>query len=66
MAYFGYLRRDPDDSGYEFWLSVLNQPNGRVIDIVQAFIVSAEYRQRFGPLSAVEPAISLPQALTNK
>ncbi|HEY0408596.1 MAG TPA: S8 family serine peptidase, partial [Pyrinomonadaceae bacterium] len=24
MQYFGYLRRDPDEGGYQFWLSVLN------------------------------------------
>jgi hypothetical protein len=22
--YFGYLRRDPDQGGYQFWLNVLN------------------------------------------
>jgi hypothetical protein len=22
--YFGYLRRDPDHGGYDFWLNVLN------------------------------------------
>ena len=25
MQYFGYLRRDPDQSGYQFWLNKLNQ-----------------------------------------
>jgi hypothetical protein len=69
MQYYGYLRRNPDDaldhnfSGYEFWLSKLNQftlPGedardesvvlGRVrrAEMVRAFIESAEYRQRFG------------------
>jgi dipeptidyl aminopeptidase/acylaminoacyl peptidase len=24
MQYFGYLRRDPDEGGYFFWLDVLN------------------------------------------
>ena len=24
MQYFGYLRRDPDQGGYDFWLSLLN------------------------------------------
>ena len=24
MQYFGYLRRDPDQAGYDFWLNVLN------------------------------------------
>jgi Calx-beta domain len=57
MQYFGYLRRDPnggqdtDYSGYDFWLSKLNQFNGNFIDaeMVKAFLTSIEYRQRFGP-----------------
>ena len=55
--YFGYLRRNPDDppdnnlAGYNFWLSKLNQANGNFVDseMVKSFIVSDEYRQRFGP-----------------
>lgn len=49
MEYFGYLRRDPDASGYQFWLDKLNQFNGNFeqADMVKAFIVSAEYRNRF-------------------
>jgi len=49
MEYFGYLRRDPDDSGYQFWLSKLNQFGGNFeqADMVKAFIVSGEYRGRF-------------------
>lgn len=57
MQYFGYLRRNPDEgpdtdfSGYNFWLSKLNQFNGNFIqaEMVKAFISSLEYRQRFGP-----------------
>jgi hypothetical protein len=51
MQYFGYLRRDPDEDGYRFWLNKLNQFNGNFVqaEMVKAFIVSAEYRQRFGP-----------------
>jgi hypothetical protein len=57
MQYFGYLRRNPtdlpdtDDSGYQFWLTKLNQFNGdfNAAQMVQAFLVSGEYRQRFGP-----------------
>jgi photosystem II stability/assembly factor-like uncharacterized protein len=50
MEYFGYLRRDPDASGYQFWLNKLNQFNGNFeqAEMVKAFIVSSEYRQRFG------------------
>ena len=57
MQYFGYLRRNPNDapdadySGYDFWLTKLNQFNGNFVnaELVKAFITSAEYRQRFGP-----------------
>jgi uncharacterized protein (TIGR03118 family) len=51
MEYFGYLRRDPDISGFNFWLNKLNAFNGdfRAAEMVKAFILSGEYRQRFGP-----------------
>jgi hypothetical protein len=50
MEYFGYLRRDPDDSGFNFWLNKLNEHNGNFenADMVKSFIVSGEYRARFG------------------
>ncbi|HEX7316613.1 MAG TPA: CHRD domain-containing protein [Pyrinomonadaceae bacterium] len=50
MQYFGYLRRDPDAEGFNFWLSKLNQFNGDYIraEMVKAFITSIEYRRRFG------------------
>jgi len=49
MQYFGYLRRDPDESGYQFWLNKLNQFNGNFeqAEMVKAFIVSGEFRDRF-------------------
>jgi hypothetical protein len=49
MQYFGYLRRDPDEDGYQFWLRKLNQFNGNFerAEMVKAFIVSSEYRNRF-------------------
>lgn len=51
MEYFGYLRRDPDTAGFNFWLNKLNAFNGdfRASEMVKAFITSNEYRQRFGP-----------------
>jgi TolB protein len=57
MQYFGYLRRNPNDApdsdytGFDFWLGKLNQFNGNYInaEMVKAFIVSGEYRGRFGP-----------------
>ena len=50
MEYFGYLRRDPDTAGFNFWLDKLNSFNGSFInaEMVKAFISSSEYRQRFG------------------
>ena len=56
MQYFGYLRRNPQDapdndlSGYNFWLNKLNEFGGdfRRAEMVKAFLVSSEYRQRFG------------------
>jgi uncharacterized protein (TIGR03118 family) len=51
MEYFGYLRRDPDTAGFNFWLDKLNSFGGDYIksEMVKAFISSSEYRQRFGP-----------------
>jgi uncharacterized protein (TIGR03118 family) len=51
MEYFGYLRRDPDTAGFNFWLNKLNSFNGDFLqaEMVRAFISSLEYRQRFGP-----------------
>ncbi len=56
MQYFGYLRRNPNDppeanldfGGYNFWLGKLNQFGGNFVnaEMVKAFIVSGEYRQR--------------------
>ena len=49
MQYFGYLGRDPDEGGYQFWLNKLNQFNGNFeqAEMVKAFLVSGEYRARF-------------------
>ena len=58
MQYFGYLRRNPNDppeltldyQGYNFWLNKLNSFGGNYVnaEMVKAFLVSSEYRQRFG------------------
>lgn len=52
MQYFGYLRRNIDQAGYDFWLDVLirlpEPDNYR--GMVCAFITSAEYQDRFGPV----------------
>jgi hypothetical protein len=51
MQYFGYLRRDPDDSGFHFWVNKLNEFEGNFerADMVKSFLVSGEYRDRFRP-----------------
>ena len=55
MQYFGYLRRNPNDSpdtdytGFDFWLDKLNDFNGNFVnaEMVKAFLDSIEYRKRF-------------------
>jgi uncharacterized protein (TIGR03118 family) len=51
LEYFGYLRRDPDTAGFNFWFNKLNSFNGDFVaaEMVKAFLQSTEYRQRFGP-----------------
>ena len=50
MEYFGYLRRNPDQEGYDFWLNVLsNREPGNYRGMVCSFITSAEYQVRFSP-----------------
>jgi len=57
MQYYGYLRRNPtdapdnNDDGYQFWLAKLNQFGGdfNKAEMVKAFLLSSEYRNRFGP-----------------
>jgi hypothetical protein len=49
MEYFGYLRREPDAGGFDYWLAKLIQFNGNFeqAEMVRAFMVSGEYRDRF-------------------
>jgi hypothetical protein len=47
MEYFGYLQRDADASGYQFWLNALNSAPGDYRGMVCSFITSAEYQRRF-------------------
>jgi len=57
MQCFGYLRRNPNDApdenfaGFDFWVTNLNPFDGNFIDaeMVKSFLVSIEYRGRFGP-----------------
>jgi hypothetical protein len=56
MQYFGYLQRNPNDApdtsleGYNYWLTKLNEFGGdfHQAQMVKAFLVSTEYRNRFG------------------
>ena len=50
MEYVGYLRRNPDAPGFNYWLSKLNQYHGDPFqaEMVRSFILSPEYRARFG------------------
>jgi hypothetical protein len=49
MQYFGYLRRDPDQAGFNFWLGIVNNPSvSNYRSMVCAFLTSADYQLRFG------------------
>ena len=49
MQYFGYLRRNPDPTGFQSWLTFLNGHPNDSRTMVNGFVNSAEYRLRFGP-----------------
>jgi len=51
MEYLGYLRRNSDAAGFNFWLGKMNSFGGdfRKAELVRSFLLSPEYRQRFGP-----------------
>lgn len=52
VEYFGYLRRDPDANGFNFWLGQVDRYPLRNTDVQHAmvcsFITSTEYQLRFG------------------
>jgi hypothetical protein len=47
MQYVGYLRRDPEEQGYNNWLNYLNSHPGDYNTMVWGFVDSAEFRNRF-------------------
>lgn len=49
MEYFGYLKRDPEESGYNAWLNYLNAHPDDFRSMVRGFLDSVENRMRFGP-----------------
>ena len=65
MQYLGYLRRDPDEGGFQFWLDKLNAFGGdfQKAEMVKAFISSDEYRRRFHQPQK-EAALGTPFSLT--
>jgi photosystem II stability/assembly factor-like uncharacterized protein len=48
MQYYGYLRRTPEEDGYQAWLKVINEDPNNIRIMVNGFMNSAEYRLRFG------------------
>jgi hypothetical protein len=46
--YYGYLRRTPEESGYQAWLKVINEDPNNVRIMIHGFLNSTEYRLRFG------------------
>ena len=48
MQYYGYLRRTPEQAGYQAWLNYLNSHPTDFRTMVNGFMNSTEYRLRFG------------------
>lgn len=48
IQYFGYLRRDPDEIGYQNWVTTLRANPNNLRHMVFGFLYSTEYRGRFG------------------
>ena len=46
--YYGYLRRAPEEAGYQGWLNYLNANPNDFRTMVNGFMNSEEYRLRFG------------------
>jgi hypothetical protein len=57
--YFGYLRRDPDESGLATWMNFVKTRPLRDADTARSvtcgFLNSSEYQQRFGMLTTHDP-----------
>ena len=48
MMYMGMLRREPERSGFDFWVGYMDSGNSG-LDLINGFLGSPEYRQRFMP-----------------
>ncbi len=48
MQYIGYLRRNPDQAGFDFWLAKMKRyGDWQSAEMVHAFVLAPEYRNRF-------------------
>lgn len=55
MMYAGMLRREPEESGFNYWVDQLN--NGKSpTELVASFLSSPEYRNRFTTLAGLQAA----------
>jgi glucose/arabinose dehydrogenase len=48
MQYYGYLRRTPEEAGYQDWLRVITQDPNNIRVMINGFMNSTEYYLRFG------------------
>jgi len=48
MQYYGYLRRTPEQQGYDDWLRVIRQDPKNIRVMINGFLNSQEYALRFG------------------
>jgi hypothetical protein len=51
MQYYGYLRREPEAAGFQFWQQKMAETNHDYRFMVGGFINSDEYKLRFGSLA---------------
>jgi hypothetical protein len=51
MQYYGYLRREPEAAGFQFWQNKMIETNHDYYFMVGGFINSDEYKLRFGSLA---------------
>jgi hypothetical protein len=54
MQYYGYLRREPEAAGFQFWQQKMIETNHDYRFMVAGFINSDEYKLRFGSLTDAE------------
>jgi len=59
LQYFNYLRRDPDENGFDSWVSILKgkplRDSEAARSVICSFLNSNEYQSRFGMLATHSP-----------